>query len=63
MVNSFVTLNKKEKAFTGIASEFTPDFIVISPPVPLSMGSMVFALYEVVHGVKSLKGLTRMTIW
>lgn len=63
MVNSFVTLDKKKKAFASIASEFTPDFIIISPPVPLSMGSMVFALYEVVHGVKNLKGLIRMTIW
>lgn len=57
MINSFVTFNKKKKAFTSIASEFTPGLLVISPPMPLLMEYKVFALYEVVHGVKKLKVL------
>lgn len=56
MVDSFVTLNTKKKAFASIASKFITDFLVTSPPISPSMRHMVFALYEMVHSVINLKG-------
>lgn len=49
-------MNRKKKAFTNIAGKFIPDLLVIFSPIALLMGFMVFALYEVVHSVKTVKG-------